>query len=102
MFQESELEKVKERLHKFALNYADKNNYLVNQDKASFEQLIEEMAKNKIEFGAQYCPCMTKRISGDREADKKLICPCVWHKEDIESKGNCFCNLFFKSSEVSL
>lgn len=96
MFQRKELNQVIEKLTNFAVSYAKKNNCLINQDQVKFEQLIEEMAKNKIEFGAPYCPCRTKRISGDREADKKLICPCPEAKGDIESKGSCYCDLFFK------
>lgn len=97
MLEQNEFERVKKKLANFGLNYAEKKGYSVNKDKIKFDQLIEEMAKNKIEFGRPYCPCMTKRISGDEETDKKMICPCVWHEEDIEQKGHCFCELFFKT-----
>ncbi len=96
MAQISDPGKTKERLRKFATEYAKKKGYSVNEDKIKFDQLIEEMARNTIEFGRPFCPCMTKRISGDRESDKKLVCPCFWHESDIEEKGHCFCNLFFK------
>jgi ferredoxin-thioredoxin reductase catalytic subunit len=96
MDQGSDLEEVKGKLQKFAVSYAAKKGYSVNPDGMKFDQLLEEMAKNRIEFGKPYCPCMTKRISGDEGADRKLICPCIWHESDIEEKGHCFCDLFFK------
>ena len=97
MSQGNDLEEFKGKLRKFVASYAEKKGYSLNTDKIKCNQLIEEMAKNNIEFGKPYCPCMTKRISGDEEADRKLICPCIWHESDIEEKGHCLCDLFFKT-----
>nr|WP_269850493.1 ferredoxin-thioredoxin reductase catalytic domain-containing protein [Methanosarcina horonobensis] len=29
---------------------------------------------------------------------KKIVCPCIYHKDEIEKDGNCHCELFFKPS----
>jgi ferredoxin-thioredoxin reductase catalytic chain len=75
-------------------NYAEKKGYRLNPDSEHVKGLIEEMARNHVEFGARYCPCMTKRITGDKRKDAKRICPCIWHKEDIEKFRICYCGLF--------
>ena len=31
---------------------------------------------------------------GDAEKDKKIICPCVYHIEEIDREGECHCQLF--------
>lgn len=95
--EQPEWKEVQGRLRNFVLTYARHKGYEVNRDPARLEQLLAEMARNQIEFGKPYCPCLTKRISGDKEADRKIICPCLWHREDIEQKGHCLCELFFKA-----
>ena len=50
--------------------------------------------KNTKEKGFAYCPC--KPLTSDSEANKKIICPCSTHKEEIEKDGHCHCYLFFK------
>jgi len=32
---------------------------------------------------------------GNKE-DKKKICPCVWHKDEIREMGHCHCMLFMR------
>lgn len=77
-----------------AEKYSEKLGYRLNPDSEKVKDLIEEMAENLLEFGARYCPCMTKRLTGNKKVDRKRICPCVWHKEDIERFETCYCGLF--------
>lgn len=86
-----------EKVEKFVRNYADKAGYDLNPDQEVFDTIIEGLAKNRVEHGFQYCPC--RIIVGDKEKDKDKICPCKWHKEEIEEDGQCHCQLFFKKSE---
>jgi len=74
--------------------YAEKNGFKLNSDKETVERLIKGLLANEKKYGAKYCPC--RRISGNKEEDKPKICPCQWHKEEIERDGHCFCGLFYK------
>ncbi len=94
--EKSDLEKYIERYDKMVRNYAKKKNYRLNPDEDRISFLVREMAKNKIEFGFHYCPCMLKRICGDPEEDRKRICPCYWHGKDISEVGFCECRLYYK------
>jgi ferredoxin-thioredoxin reductase catalytic subunit len=83
-----------DQTRRFVISYAERSGYRLNPDAEHVEGLVEEMTRNKLEFGARYCPCMTKRITGDKKADMKRICPCIWHKEDIEKFHICYCGLY--------
>ena len=74
--------------------YAEKNGFKLNPNRETVERLVKGLLKNEKECGFRYCPC--RRISGNPEEDKPKICPCQWHKEEIERDGHCFCGLFVK------
>ncbi len=38
------------------------------------------------------CPC--RLASGDREADRDIICPCDYREPDVKEYGSCYCNLY--------
>lgn len=87
-------EEVFQQIWRLANKYSEKRGYRLNPDPERVKELIEETAQNYVEFGARYCPCMTKRLTGDKKADARRICPCIWHKEDIRQFGTCYCGLF--------
>ncbi len=89
-----EFEEAVEQIFRTVKKYSEKRGYCLNPDPDKVKDLFEEMARNLLEFGARYCPCMTKRLTGDKKVDGKRICPCVWHKEDIEQFEICYCGLF--------
>ena len=76
-------------------DYAKKNGFKLNPDEKTVERVIDGLLRNKEKYGEEYCPC--RRVSGDKEEDTKKICPCFWHKDEIEKDGHCFCQLYFKS-----
>jgi len=76
-------------------NYAVANGFILNPDKAMVERLARGLASREEKFGARYCPC--RLMTQDKEEDKKIICPCVYHKEEIERDGHCYCQLFYKN-----
>lgn len=82
-----DFEEAVNKARRLAKKYSEKRGYRLNPDSDKVKDLIEEMVENLLEFGARYCPCMTKRLTGDKKADGKRICPCVWHKEDIAQFG---------------
>ncbi len=74
--------------------YAEKNGFSLNPDRRITETIIRSLLARKKEFGERYCPC--RKISGNREEDKKIICPCIYHLEEIKEQGKCLCGLFVK------
>jgi len=75
-------------------DYAEKNGFMLNPDKKVVERLVTGLLLNEEKWGAKYCPC--RRISGNQKEDQPKICPCKWHREEIEKDGQCFCGLFHK------
>lgn len=74
--------------------YAKENSFSLNPDEKTTENIIKALLLREKEFGEKYCPC--RRITGDKEVDRKIICPCIYHKEEIKEDGHCLCNLFVK------
>lgn len=85
-----EIEKVIEGYQK----YADENRFKLNPNQEVVGRLIKGLLENEKKYGQRYCPC--RRVTGNKEEDKSKICPCIWHRKEIEEQGHCFCGLFFK------
>ena len=81
-----------EKLLKEYQNYAKKNGIRLNPDRKVTNSLIKGLIEREEKYGERYCPC--RRITGNKEADKKITCPCVYHKEEIRKQGHCHCFLF--------
>ncbi|MDI6867701.1 ferredoxin-thioredoxin reductase catalytic domain-containing protein [Methanoculleus sp.] len=77
-----------------AKEYAKERGYILNPDERQLETVIRGLVRNKERFGAAYCPCRLR--SGDPEKDRIIICPCIYHEQEIEEQGACHCKLFFK------
>ncbi len=74
--------------------YAKKNGFRLNPNKKIVESVIKGLFRNERKFGKKYCPC--RRVTGDKEEDKKIICPCIYHKDEIKNQGHCHCMLFVR------
>jgi len=74
--------------------YAKENGFKLNPNRKKVEFLVKGLLENEKKYGARYCPC--RRVTGNLEEDKKKICPCFWHRQEIEKDGRCFCGLFVK------
>jgi ferredoxin-thioredoxin reductase catalytic chain len=72
--------------------YAAKENIRVNPDSQLVEALVRGMLMNEERHGDRYCPC--RLVTGDPEKDRKNVCPCVYHKDEIARDGHCHCRLF--------
>jgi ferredoxin-thioredoxin reductase catalytic subunit len=55
-------------------------------------ELLEALLVNKERYGYMSCPC--RLASGDREADKDILCPCEYRPLDVEEYGSCYCTLY--------
>jgi len=89
--------KEKEAVEKLIRKYekhAEKNGFKLNPDRKIVEGLARGLLEREKKFGRKYCPC--RRITGEEEKDKKIVCPCVFHQEEIREDGHCFCRLFVK------
>ena len=74
--------------------YARSKKISLNPDQRILEAIIKNLLEKQEKFGQRYCPC--RRITGSLEEDKKIICPCVYHLDEIEKDGHCLCRLFVK------
>ena len=66
--------------------------YYFNTDKERTFELLEALIANKEKYGYLGCPC--RLLSGDKESDRDIFCPCVYSAPDIEEFGSCYCNLY--------
>ena len=86
-------EKIKNLLAEYE-DYAKENGFRVNPNSQIAEGIVRALLMKEESFGERYCPC--RKMTGELEEDKKIICPCIYHKEEIEKDGHCHCNLFVK------
>ena len=80
------------KTERFAQMVAEKQGWVVNEDRDFVSVLIEGLTANYNRYGYYLCPC--RDSEGSREADKSVICPCVFARSDIEKYGHCFCALY--------
>jgi ferredoxin-thioredoxin reductase catalytic subunit len=66
--------------------------YYFSNDKSHTFGLLDALLVNKQRYGYMACPC--RLASGDREADRDIICPCVYRVPDVQEYGSCYCNLY--------
>jgi len=90
----TETDDLEREIRSWAEKYAKEHGFALNPDDKRLDIVIRGLARNIRKHGAQYCPCRLR--SGDTETDKKIICPCVYHEEEIETEGSCHCNLYYK------
>ncbi|MHC4139433.1 MAG: ferredoxin-thioredoxin reductase catalytic domain-containing protein [Planctomycetota bacterium] len=77
---------------KIVEDYVATSPYELNSDSRHVDKIIKSLAKKKLKKGFFYCPC--RMLSDNKEIDAKIICPCEYHKEEIEKDGVCCCDLF--------
>jgi len=75
--------------------YAKKNGFSLNPNRKMVEGIVKGLLEREKKFGERYCPC--RRITNNREEDKKIICPCAYHFQELEKEGRCLCGLFVKN-----
>jgi ferredoxin-thioredoxin reductase catalytic subunit len=85
-----QLDALKEQMKK----YAESKGYKLNPNEKVLEGILNGLLRNKKFNGETYCPC--RILTDNKEEDKKIICPCIYHPGEIELQGHCKCSLFFK------
>ena len=82
-----------EKIRVWAQRYAEKNGWVLDPNEQELTTVLRGLASNRARFGKQFCPCRLR--SGDPKVDKKIICPCIYHRDEIAKDGHCHCRLFF-------
>jgi ferredoxin-thioredoxin reductase catalytic chain len=85
---------LEQKILSWAKKYAEQKKWNLNTDDTQLAAVIRGLARNQTRHGERYCPCRVR--SGDPEIDREIICPCIYHEEEIGSDGHCHCNLFFR------
>lgn len=75
--------------------YAKNNGFSLNPNKKVVEAIVKSLLEKEKNLGAKYCPC--RRVTDDAEENKKIVCPCAYHLEELEKDGKCLCGLFVKN-----
>lgn len=83
------------KVRKMLADYTVYSGYKLNPDTKSVDRVVKGLVARTIKYGHAYCPC--RLVMNDPEKDKKIICPCAYHKEEIERDGECHCNLFVRA-----
>ena len=83
-----DVEKLFENLRKVQ----EPKGYYFNKDRAYVLELLSALILNKDRYGYMACPC--RLASGDRDADRDILCPCVYREPDVKEYGSCYCNLY--------
>lgn len=81
-----------EQLYETLKKVQEKKGYYFSNDKVRVMDLMESLLTNKSRYGYMVCPC--RLATGDRDADKDIICPCVYREPDVKEYGSCYCNLY--------
>lgn len=66
--------------------------YFFNKDMEMTMPLMESLLVNKERYGYMACPC--RLANGDFQADRDIVCPCVYREPDVAEYGACFCGLY--------
>lgn len=71
---------------------AEKRGWKVNPDRELLLEFARGLIQNKEQYGIATCPC--RIVTGKKEVDRLIICPCTYAEEDIREYGRCFCGLY--------
>ena len=76
--------------------YAAENGFALNPDPDIAGMVIRGLAKRQLKFGKPYCPCRV--MSEDPTEDDRIVCPCEFHREEVERDGICHCRLLVRKN----
>ena len=93
-------ERVRASIEKMVTKYAERSLYSLNPDEVVVENIVAGLVRNKMKYGYAYCPC--REVKGIPREDRKNICPCRTHKEEIARQGTCECALFVSEDYLQM
>lgn len=77
----------------FLQEYAKKSGFILNSDKKQLNFIIKGLKADEDKYGFRFCTCRV--ATGNFDKDRLIICPCIYHKQEIVNQSHCFCKLFF-------
>ncbi|HHX73975.1 MAG TPA: ferredoxin:thioredoxin reductase [Firmicutes bacterium] len=67
--------------------------YKFTPDEEMADFLLEQEVLIERRYGSPFCPCQA--ITGNREEDMKICCPCIpFHRKHFDYMKQCWCGLF--------
>ena len=81
-----------QKLYEMMKKVQEPKGYYFNEDRERTFELLDALIQNKERYGYMGCPC--RLLSGDRENDRDIICPCIYSAPDIAEFGSCYCKLY--------
>ncbi|MFP4039265.1 MAG: ferredoxin-thioredoxin reductase catalytic domain-containing protein [Desulfosudaceae bacterium] len=81
-----------EQLYEQLKKIQEPKGYYFNKDQELVMDLLKSLLVNKERYGYMCCPC--RLASGDKEADRDIICPCAYRAADVAEFGSCYCALY--------
>jgi ferredoxin-thioredoxin reductase catalytic chain len=81
-----------EQLYDMLKRVQEPKGYYFNRDRELVDDLLAGLLVNRERYGYMCCPC--RLASGDRDADRDIICPCAYRAADVHAYGSCYCNLY--------
>ena len=86
--------------------FGEANGFKRNPNTSSFMNIVYRLLKNIDEHGYPYCPCRPLRkkpgmsLEEIYELNKDKICPCVYAKTEVKTRGCCLCSLYWSKEKV--
>jgi len=86
--------------------FGEANGFKRNPNTPSFMNIVYRLLKNIDEYGYPYCPCRPLRkkpgmsLEEIYELNKDKICPCVYAKTEVKTRGCCLCSLYWSKEKV--
>ncbi len=85
-----------EKLYDMLKQSQERKGYCFSLDRERVFDLLASLIKNRERYGYMCCPC--RLASGDRDADRDIICPCAYREADVREYGSCYCNLYVSAA----
>lgn len=80
------------KLYEMLAKVQEPKGFFFNKDMEMTMALLENLLITKERYGYMACPC--RLANGEYEADRDIVCPCVYREEDVQEYGSCFCGLY--------
>jgi ferredoxin-thioredoxin reductase catalytic subunit len=80
------------KIKEWAQKYAERKGFELYPDEKRVDEVVQGLAARQEKFGKRYCPC--RIITGNAIEDRKIICPCAYHEEELKKGETCHCRLF--------
>ncbi|MFX0117781.1 MAG: ferredoxin-thioredoxin reductase catalytic domain-containing protein [Candidatus Hodarchaeota archaeon] len=81
-----------EDVQEYVIRISKRNNWQLNSEQDSLNNLIQGLQVNFNRFGYYNCPCRDSQE--DPQLDRDIICPCRYAEMDIAEYGYCYCSLY--------